>query len=235
MGARVVADADSNLVKADPGSAGGGGVVHEVAQGECLSSIAHNYGAFWQSLWNHPANSQLKQQRKDPNVLYAGDEVFIPTKQERQESGATERRHRFRKKGTPAKVRIRILDDEQKPMANVPYKLEIDGMLVSGNLDSNGIFEKTIPPDAKRGRLIVGMPPEAITYELKLGHLDPVESLAGIQERLADLGYLSGPPVEEMNDELRAALKAFQAKEGLPEDGEPNQQTRDKLSQVYGR
>ena len=51
---------------------------HTVVQGECLSSIAAKAGFTVDALWNLPENAQLKSTRKDPNVLYPGDVVFVP-------------------------------------------------------------------------------------------------------------------------------------------------------------
>lgn len=90
---------------------------YKVKQGDCISSIATRHGLFWEKVWNHPKNSRLKEQRKDPNILYAGDVVFVPEKDKKEESGATEQKHRFRKKGTPAKLRLRIMEEpvEEEP------------------------------------------------------------------------------------------------------------------------
>jgi hypothetical protein len=37
----------------------GGMPKHTVAEGECLSSIAHRYGFFWKTLWDHPENARV--------------------------------------------------------------------------------------------------------------------------------------------------------------------------------
>jgi LysM repeat protein len=43
---------------------------YTVKQGDHLSSIAHEYGfPDYQTIWNHADNAQLKQKRKNPNVL----------------------------------------------------------------------------------------------------------------------------------------------------------------------
>ena len=72
-----------------------------VKQSDCISSIAFKYGFFPDTIWNDSKNSKLKQDRKDPNVLLPGDEVYIRDKEEKEESCASEERHSFRKKGVP--------------------------------------------------------------------------------------------------------------------------------------
>lgn len=88
---------------------------HVVQSGECLSSIAYLYGFSWQRLWDDSQNSQLRKGRRTPDVLQPGDEVFVPDRTSRIEQGAVERRHRFVRRGVPAKLRLRVIDlDEQE-------------------------------------------------------------------------------------------------------------------------
>ena len=130
-----------------------------------MNSVAFERGFFWQTLWDHPNNARLKQTRKDPDVLLEGDILHIPDKREKQESAATRRHHRFRKRGTPAKLRLVLLRPKKpgkkstpqaapkwweyhqpaveqaqtEPDSDVPYCLYADGLIVKqGKTDQDG-------------------------------------------------------------------------------------------------
>ncbi|MEW6363378.1 MAG: peptidoglycan-binding protein [Acidobacteriota bacterium] len=203
---------------------------YKVRQGDCVSSIAEKRGFTWQTIWDHPDNASLKRKRKDPNVLLPGDQVFIPEKRVRQESGGTEQRHSFRKKGVPAKLRLRVLDDQDQPRANEPYTLEIDGKVVSGSTDSDGRIECPISPSAAHAKLLLGQE----EFELALGNVDPIEELTGVQARLNNLGFDCGQVDGKLGSKTEAALRDFQAYYGLKETGEPDDSTRKKLVDIYG-
>ena len=84
-----------------------------VRQGDCIDSIAYDHGFFWQTLWNHPENAELKRKRKDPNILKEGDVVYIPDLRAKQESASTEQKHRFVRKAVPAKLRLRFMKPKE--------------------------------------------------------------------------------------------------------------------------
>ena len=113
---------------------------YKVKQGDCISSIAYRYGFFPDTIWNDPKNSELKQKRQDPNVLAPGDLVYIPDKRIREVSGATEQRHRFRKKGVPEKLVVQFKNNDEA-RANEAYVLDIDGQLTEGKTDGEGRVE----------------------------------------------------------------------------------------------
>ena len=203
---------------------------YKVKQGDCIESIAFRHNLFWETIWNHPKNSSLKERRKNPNILYPGDVVFIPDKEEKQEEGATEQRHRFRQRGVPGRFRLRLLDDGQ-PRVNESYTLEIDGRLLSGTTDSEGRLEHSIPPGARQGKLILMQTNEE--YPLNLGGMDPIDEVSGIQARLNNLGFNCGEVDGVLGPKTRAAIREFQRKFGLTESGEVDEATRGRLVEIH--
>jgi hypothetical protein len=204
---------------------------HTVVPGDCLSSIADRYGFFWETLWNDPANAALRA-RRNPNTLLPGDVVHIPEKKVREYARPTGARHTFHVKGVPVKLKMQLLRDD-KPRANEPFRLSIDGAVSLGATDGEGRIAVNIPPGALRGQLRVGDGDRAETYDLALGHLDPVEDLRGVQARLNNLGFACGSPSGTLDDATRTALGAFQARAGLPPTGEPDDATRDRLRRAH--
>jgi hypothetical protein len=209
---------------------------HDVKPGDCMSSIAEEYGFFWQTLWNLPENASLKAQRGNPNVLMPGEDVvFVPEKREKIESRSTGDIHRFRVKNVPAKLRIQFLADG-KPRANVPYTLTIDGKVVSrpgDRTDGNGLVVCSISPLAEAGMLVLGEGKDCIEYALHLGQLNPASEVTGAQQRLRNLGYYDGPLDGVLNEATQDAIRAFQARSGLKPTGALDQATQSKLRSVH--
>ncbi len=207
---------------------------HTVKQGDCISSIAFAHGFFPDTIWNDPENARLKEERKDPNVLKPGDVVRVRDKEPRTESCASENRHRFRRKGVPEKLVIHfsVVDE---PRANEAYVLEIDGRRVGdggSKTDGDGKVEAWIPPDAEKGKIT--FPATGDEYELRLGHLDPITEVSGVQGRLKDLGFYDGPLDGQASPALRAAVGAFQRSAQLVETGELDEETREKVRTAFG-
>jgi len=206
---------------------------HVVRQGECLTSIAAAHGLHPDTIWNDAANAALKRERKDPSVLLPGDRLHVPERRLRQESGATEQRHRFRRKGLPARLILTVRQAGQ-PRADTPYVLAVDGRTREGTTDGEGQLDEPIPAGARAARLVVDPGGEGEqVFELDLGGLDPVTEAAGLQKRLDNLGFTC-EPTGELDEQTAAALLAFQKEHDLEPTGNADAKTRDKLVQEHG-
>ena len=151
-----------------------------VKPGDCISSIAKDKGHFWETIWNDGGNAELKEERKDPNVLLPDDRVTVPEKEKKEEPGASEQRHRFRRKGEPAYFRLRVYKNPSTPWSNAPYLAEIDQQQIPGITDVNGLLQFPIPPGAKSGWVTVGEQQQR-RIRINLGHLDPISAISGVQ------------------------------------------------------
>jgi len=233
--------------------------IHVVKQGEHLSGIAAQHGfRDFHNILDHPQNAELKA-RRDPHVLFPGDQIFIPDRTDKVEPGATTTAHTFAVATAPLFLRLRLRDLDNKAIGNAPYELRVespdapdaqttdgDGIIVPsplGRLVKNGELKvtHTLPPaDAKE-------PPreETLKFDLKIGALNPETMLSGQQARLNNLGYFAGFTVDD-HDQLSWALEEFQcdhmgqkpvplAKKPVitPESKDPNENTgvQDKATQ----
>ena len=199
---------------------------YTVSQGDSIPSIAKEKGFFWKTLWNHGDNSSLKSKRKNPNVLYPGDEVHIPDLETKQESRAEGARYKFRRKGEPVKISIKLLKNDGKPRANEPYVFTVAGKDLKGSTDGDGILKQFIPNDAKEGMLTLTKSKE--TFPVNIGGLDPVDEITGVQQRLSNLGFdcaQSG----ELDDETKRAIETFQSNNKMDITGKMDDALKKKL------
>ena len=201
-----------------------------VNQGQDIASLAHEYGHFPDKIWNHSQNAALKAKRKTPNQLMPGDEVFVPEIEIKYEGKPTDQQHKFKVKGTPHKFRLQ-LKRLGKPRANEPYDLLLEGSHKSGQTDGQGWIEEFVPGNAKGGTLTLQGGKEIMP--IRLGDLNPIEELSGIQQRLNNLGFKCGTEDADLDDRTRAALRKFQGGHGLPETGEPDAATQAKLKELH--
>lgn len=215
----------------EAGRAGSG--EYEVRMGDCVSSIAYRHGLTWQKIWNHPANAQLKRVRGNPNILNPGDRLHIPEKEPKYHPGASDRKHRFVRKGVPESLSL-VVRREGKPRAGEPYVLQVGALTHRGTTDSQGGIQVSIVPDAESARLIVGRGAATEVYELRLGHVDPVTEISGVQARLRNLGYDCGAADGHMNEATIEAVRAFQAAVGLQATGDIDDATRAALVREHG-
>lgn len=197
-----------------------------------MASIADEYGFFWETLWALPQNAALKAKRKNPNVLMVGDEVKIPPIQLKHENLPTGSRHRFVRKGVPSKFRMRLLT-AGRPKAQTPFQCTIDGKVLSGQTDADGILSFVIPPSARRGKLSVFDDDGTMEYDISFGQLDPIEELSGVQQRLTNLGY-DCEFTDELDEQTLAALSHFRDDRGLPASDDLDDPTREALLSAHG-
>lgn len=210
---------------------------YTVKAGDTLASIAEDHGLpHWSIIYDYPQNASFRALRPNPNVIHPGDELDIPEKEQKILDKGTESRHKFQMKIQKQWLRIAVEDYDLKRLSGKPYELTVGSEKYKGTTDGEGLLEEEIPAGASNGKLKVG----EHVFDLQIGHLNPIDKktpdkgVSGAQGRLRNLGYpvgavdgLSGPKTEQ-------ALKFFQADEKLPQTGELDDATREKLRKVHG-
>jgi len=179
---------------------------HQIRQGESLLELAYE-GGFdtWKRIWDEPANAELRERRKDPQVLLPGDAVVLPEKQSVPEASCpVDKVHRFRLVRPRAWVNLRMLDDDGAPLAGLRYTLRIDGHVHGGRTDDEGLISVEIRPNAHDGHLTLWLeePDEAFEARVQVGDLDPACAPSGARARLRNLGLPCGG---EQHDDLERA------------------------------
>lgn len=202
---------------------------YTVQPGDGMSSIAERHGFFADTLWNLPQNAALKSARKSAEVLLPGDKVHVPDLRQKQESRPVDLVHQFKRKGVPVEIRFSVVEEGGRVFADKPYVLSIGQRRYEGRTDAKGGLHHWVSPSSHSGTLTVTLDepgyPSKLVRELRIGHLQPVESVAGYQARLQNLGYYKGPITGSETEASRTSLKLFQVAEGLAPTGKADEQT----------
>ncbi|HWM91647.1 MAG TPA: peptidoglycan-binding protein [Thermoanaerobaculia bacterium] len=205
----------------------------QVQEGQSVESIAYESGHYWETVWECPENAELRELRPSAHQLVPGDSLFVPDIVPKTEPCRTGKKHVFRRRGVPSRLRL-IVREDGNPQSGVAYVIEIDGVVSKGTTDPSGKIDHPLPPNAASARLRIGDGIGARVMTLCLRQLQPVNDTAGVQARLSNLGYGPGAVDGELGDATRAAIRAFQKAEGLDPTGEPDDALRARLVEKHG-
>lgn len=197
-----------------------------IERGDTVSRIAGETGFAPETIWEHPSNKELKEQREHMDVLAVGDVLHVPELVPKSLPAATGKRHRYKRKGVPMPFIVQVLDAWGNPRKERKYKLAIDDGLYEGTTDVNGVLRHYLPNAAKGGKLYI----DELVFDIGIGHLEPKTKLLGVQQRLTNLGYPCLGDDGEMGQATVIALSRFQRLAGLPVTGELDGATRDALN-----
>lgn len=207
-----------------------GSGARSVGPNECLDVIAAAEGHRRETIWEHPQNTELREKRKNWNVLLPGDRLYIPDRNAKHQKVAVDRPYLVRVFGRSTKLCIRVLEDD-RPQTDVEFSAFLaDGTEIRGKTNGDGVAEFRVPLSTVEIVLFVG----GRFYEVDVGGLDPVETTTGLQQRLGNLGFRPGPIDGDLGGRTRAAIGAFQREHGLEVSEQLDEATLSKLVDVHG-
>jgi hypothetical protein len=209
--------------------------IYTVKQGDCLYSIAALFRVGWQKIWDDPANADLKDLRKNPNVLLPGDSVTIPDAAPPPSFKLDpDKTHKLVIKAPPPTILRLVFRTDGEPRANAAYTLTVGDDEIEGTTDGDGVLEEPVPATATEAEIVFDEGTETeISFKVALGHLDPSDSITGVQQRLNNLGFDCGPVNGLVMPQMHDAVAAFQASAGLEATGEIDDDTRAALEDAH--
>lgn len=211
---------------------------HTVQQGECLQSIALAYGfRDFRALYDHPDNAPLRKRRPNPNVLHPGDRVVVPDKEAKTTTVPTSAEHTFVVRRPRRALHLVFRDDEGEAFANVPFELRGPGVEHRGTTGADGSLHVELPLDTPHAEVSIF----GIVKRLELAHLDPTWDddedrpiVAGIQARLANLGYDPGPVDGLLGPRTTRAIRAFEIDRAMTPTGHVSRALASRLGSDHG-
>jgi hypothetical protein len=217
---------------------------HTAKQGDYVTSVAARYGlSDYTEIWDDPANANLKSKRLDPNILLPQDRLFIPDIRVAEYLRPTDVCHKFKIPATNLQLRIELQRAFAPPIASNACPMRVDEEYYDTTAtDEHGLVAHKIKNTAAQASLAIrnfvqgirGEKPSDRLVKLKIGCLDPIDSISGQQARLINLGYYRGSLDGSDPDEMRSAVEEFQCDHGLTVDGDCGPKTQDRLKKVYG-
>lgn len=210
---------------------------HTVVDGECMWTIARKYGVLADELWD--ANTDLEKTKRNVNVLAPADVIKLPpVADEKPESVAAGKRTTVECTHSVAHANLRFQDIDGAARSNVAAVVRVichSGQEVTWETTTNGdgCIDEPVPDDAKTVAVVLDVEPEPLSYHFKFAFLDPIETVAGVQGRLVNLGYWCGDERGELGPLTKRALREFQKLNDLEESGEIDGPTTDKIQALY--
>lgn len=210
--------------------------IHIVRSGECLSVIAARYGfANYRMIYNHPDNGYFRQLRPNPNLIYPGDEVVIPARDDGAVEVAGGSAHRFTLRRVKKALRVVIQKHDGTPLGGQTGVLVIGGEEIPVTTDGSGKVEQLVPIDEREAVLTIA----GHVLKLRFGHLNPLRDtpdggLTGAKGRLRNLGYDIADSLDTLDDATSTAVALFQHDHQLAVTGKLDAATLEALASAYG-
>jgi N-acetylmuramoyl-L-alanine amidase len=200
-----------------------------VRDGDYLAKIAHACGCSESDIWDHPKNADLKKLRKDPHMLCAGDQLYVPEPQTKWQSLAMGGNNAFTAPLPTVDVSMKLVG-KKGPLAGVTCKLQgIDGM-PTATTDGNGVLKLKVP--VKVQTIVIDVDKPRFHAVAQVGHMDPPDTPSGVRMRLRNLHYLHDDQVPDAY--FQQAVSKFQNDSGLPMTGVVDEATSKALVDAHG-
>lgn len=128
-------------------------------------------------------------------------------------------------------INLDLLDSTEAPLAHRPFAIRwAGGGMIEGSTDERGRIRVEIPPGIAR----VSLTMLYRRFDLIVGALPPLESVAGVQARLNQLNHFAGPIDGDHGPMTANAVASFQRARAIPATGLADERTLAELAEEAG-
>ncbi|MFP2923851.1 peptidoglycan-binding domain-containing protein [Pyxidicoccus sp. 3LG] len=210
-----------------------GGGAYSVKPGEGVDKIALRVGHLPETLWNDPANQNLRNARKGRNLLAPNDPLYIPPRQQVSLDASVGYHYVLRLSGGMSRLRLRLAVGFE-PQDGVAYLLEIpDAPSQSDTTKNGGYIDTWVPTQTTRVTLV--LQGGNLRIDLPIDTLLPLGDDRGVQQRLRNLGYPCAATDGTFDDAAKAVLHRFQDGVSLPRSDTLDDNVRKTLFALHDR
>ena len=195
-----------------------------IKQGDHLGLLAHKFGFDADTVWNDPANDALRKVRPNPNILLAGDQLYIPDQVDRQPlTLVTGQMNSFVSPDPPmVTITHQFIGSDPSAYATKAYSIQELGQLTGLETNEDGMVKFEAPVTLDTATVVFTDTGES--WALAIGNLDPIDTPIGVFERLQNLGHIDSTvqydfeSVANNLDVMRVGLRSFK---GAQPAGDP--------------
>jgi len=135
-------------------------------------------------------------------------------------------------------LHVQLSDIDFKAYANLHFHLLVDGSLIEGITDGEGMVDKEVPETAKRATILLWPTDypkgQSLKWDLDLvDAIPPPETVRGAKTRLKNLGYYTGPLNDDEGEDFREAILELQRDAGVSATGKLDPDTIDQLEKYH--
>jgi hypothetical protein len=167
----------------------------------------------------------------DPNQLVAGDLLYVPDETSPLPFYACGQENHYRARIPYAEVVVELHDESGAPLRATAYRVVGAGVDLSGRTDGAGVLRCRVPVSTRM--VTVSLLASGAMLEWWVGDLDPIDTDAGVRQRLTNLGFLHPEPDVLEDDVTASAIRWFQRAESLEVTGMIDTATRERLGVRY--
>jgi hypothetical protein len=196
-----------------------------IRQGDFLLKLANQFGFNADTVWQDSTNASLRALRPNPNILLAGDVLYIPdppASGPSMKSLAPGSTNNFVAPDPPTvTISHQFVGDDSSTYASKAYTIQELDQLTGLTTDANGVLTFQAPVTLQTATVTFTDTGEA--WALSIGSLDPIDTLSGIFQRLQNLGYLGGDVQFDPSDldTLRAGLRLLKGSQAGSSESAP--------------